>query len=114
MNVSCEHDANPCKETGQKSISLPETEETISTMLKELYNIYNPTTGSIFTNFALRREIEKESVMSSLLMLFIACDKVRSFSSIQYLPLLTMSKVQPRVNQEEGRSFLHRPLTVRP
>jgi histone acetyltransferase HTATIP len=45
-------------------------------MLQELYNVYNPTTGSIFTNFALRRQIEKESVMKNLLELFVACDKV--------------------------------------
>jgi histone acetyltransferase HTATIP len=45
-------------------------------MLKELYGVYNPTTGSIFTNFARRRDIEKESVMKNLLALFIACDKV--------------------------------------
>jgi histone acetyltransferase HTATIP len=48
-------------------------------MLKELYNEYNPTTGSIFTNFALRQEMEKEFVMNSLLALFIACDKVRVY-----------------------------------
>jgi histone acetyltransferase HTATIP len=69
------------KETEQKSISLPESEETVSTMLKELYGVYNPTTGSIFTNFALRRDMEKESVMKNLLALFIACDKVRPPSS---------------------------------
>ncbi|KAF2028755.1 histone acetyltransferase MYST2 [Setomelanomma holmii] len=62
-------------EAEQKSISLPESKETISTMLQELYGVYNPTTGSIFANFALRREIEKESVMNNLLALFVTCDK---------------------------------------
>jgi histone acetyltransferase HTATIP len=67
--------ANIDKETERKSISLPEPADTVSTMLQELYNVYNPTTGSIFTNFALRCEVEKESVMSNLLDLFAACDK---------------------------------------
>ncbi|KAF2819524.1 hypothetical protein CC86DRAFT_362358 [Ophiobolus disseminans] len=62
-------------ETEQKSISLPESEDTISIMLQELYNAYNPTTGSIFTSFALQREMEKEAIMVRLLALFIASDK---------------------------------------
>jgi len=45
-------------------------------MLQELYEVYNPTTGSVFTSFALRPEVEKEAVMDRLLALFIACDKV--------------------------------------
>ena len=51
-------------------------------MLQELYEVYNPTTGSIFTSFALRQEVEKEAVMDRLLALFIACDKVSTPSSI--------------------------------
>jgi hypothetical protein len=43
-----------------------------------MYGVYNPTTGSIFTNFALRMEIEKERMMNQLLDLFIAADKVSS------------------------------------
>jgi histone acetyltransferase HTATIP len=74
------YEAYARKETEQKSISLPESVETVCTMLQELYNVYNPTTGSIFTNFALRREIEKEFVMKNLLELFIACDKVYPLS----------------------------------
>jgi hypothetical protein len=79
LNITRGYDANIHQETEKKSVSLPESEETISTMLKELYNVYNPTTGSIFTNFALRQEMEKEFVMNSLLALFIACDKVRVY-----------------------------------
>jgi histone acetyltransferase HTATIP len=44
-------------------------------MLQEIYGVYNPTTGSISTNFALRRTMEKDRVMSDLLALFIAADK---------------------------------------
>jgi histone acetyltransferase HTATIP len=43
--------------------------------LQEIYGVYNPTTGSLFTNFALRRAMEKEAIVSSLLSLFIAADK---------------------------------------
>ncbi|CAO2654407.1 Nn.00g111400.m01.CDS01 [Neocucurbitaria sp. VM-36] len=59
----------------QRSIKLPETEDTVATMLQELYGVYNPTTGSIFTNFALRRGLEKDHIMSNLMALFVACDK---------------------------------------
>lgn len=45
-------------------------------MLQELYGVYNPTTGSIFTSFATRTDIEKETVLNDLMALFIACDKV--------------------------------------
>ncbi|KAI8938999.1 hypothetical protein NX059_004843 [Plenodomus lindquistii] len=62
-------------ETEQRSITLPEDAKTISTMLQELYGVYNPTTGSIFTNFALRRAFEKECMMNDILSLFIAADK---------------------------------------
>lgn len=48
----------------------------MSIMLEEIYEVYNSTTGSIFTNFGLLREIEKEQIMSELLALFVACDKV--------------------------------------
>ncbi|KAH3919896.1 hypothetical protein HBI56_032390 [Parastagonospora nodorum] len=54
-------------ETEQKSISLPESDGTVSVMLQELYGVYNSTTGSIFTSFALQREIEKEAIISNLL-----------------------------------------------
>lgn len=59
-----------------KSIQLPESAETIDTMLNEMYATYNETTGSLFTTFALRREIEKEHIINQLLALFIASDKV--------------------------------------
>lgn len=60
------------KETEQRSITLPENDQTISTMLQEIHEVYNPTTGSTFTAFALRWAIEKERVMSDLLALFVA------------------------------------------
>lgn len=64
------------KEGTKQSIELPESATTVETMLDEMYGTYNSTTGSLFTNFALRLEIEKEHVMSQLLALFIASDKV--------------------------------------
>lgn len=45
-------------------------------MLQEMYEVYNPTTGSIFTNFVLRSPLEKVWAMSELVKLFVACDKV--------------------------------------
>ncbi|KAF1835042.1 hypothetical protein BDW02DRAFT_310501 [Decorospora gaudefroyi] len=83
-------------ETAQRSITLPESAETVSTLLQEMYEVYNPTTGSIFANFALRRAIEKEQVMDNLAALFIASDKyglepIRnkvSFAIIDRLPFV--------------------------
>ncbi|KAF1939606.1 histone acetyltransferase MYST2 [Clathrospora elynae] len=63
------------QETEQRSITLPETVQTVSTMLQEMYDVHNPTTGSIFTHFALRRAMEQDLVMSDLLALFAASDK---------------------------------------
>ncbi|KAI4941630.1 hypothetical protein J4E91_010661 [Alternaria rosae] len=62
-----------------------------------MYGVYNPTTGSIFTNFALRMEIEKELMMNQLLDLFIAADKYNlenikrraAEAIIDRLPLIT-------------------------
>ncbi|KAI4639122.1 uncharacterized protein J4E78_011010 [Alternaria triticimaculans] len=62
-------------ETAKQSIELPESAQVVSTLLDEMYGVYNPTTGSIFTNFAPRMEIEKEQMMNQLLDLFIAADK---------------------------------------
>jgi histone acetyltransferase HTATIP len=45
-------------------------------MLDEIYGTYNSTTGSLFTGFVLRSEIEKERVLNDMLDLFIAADKV--------------------------------------
>jgi histone acetyltransferase HTATIP len=42
-----------------------------------MYGVYNSTTGSLFTGFALRSEMEKERLLNDLLDLFIAADKVR-------------------------------------
>ncbi|KAI4906363.1 hypothetical protein J4E90_010582 [Alternaria incomplexa] len=62
-------------ETAKQSIELPESAQVISTLLDEMYGVYNSITGSIFTNFALRMEIEKEHIMNQLLDLSIAADK---------------------------------------
>jgi hypothetical protein len=64
-----------------QSIELPESAQTVGALLDEMYETYNSTTGSLFTNFALRPEIEKEQAMTQLLELFIACDKVLQSSS---------------------------------
>jgi histone acetyltransferase HTATIP len=45
-------------------------------MLDEMYDTYNSTTGSLFTGFVLRPEMEKERVLNDLLDLFVATDKV--------------------------------------
>jgi histone acetyltransferase HTATIP len=75
------HQADKYQETEQKSISLPEKEAVISTMLQEVYGVYNPTTGSLFANFALRNDMEKIRVMGDLLQLSKACEKVCPLST---------------------------------
>jgi hypothetical protein len=64
------------RETAQQSVVLPESARIVSTLLDEMYGVYNPTTGSIFTNFAPRKEIEKEHMLNQLFDLFVAADKV--------------------------------------
>jgi histone acetyltransferase HTATIP len=64
------------RETAQQSVVLPEPARIVSTLLDEMYGVYNPTTGSIFTSFAPRKEIEKEHMLNQLLDLFVAADKV--------------------------------------
>jgi histone acetyltransferase HTATIP len=72
--------ANIAKDTKKRCIILPESEQTASTMLQEIYEVYNSTTGSVFTCFALRRALEKDRVMADLLAL-VASDKVCSPAS---------------------------------
>jgi histone acetyltransferase HTATIP len=72
---STSHFTDSSEETEKRSITLPESEQTISTLLQEIYGVYNPTTGSIFTSFALRRALEKDHIITNLLALFIAADK---------------------------------------
>ncbi|KAJ4331547.1 hypothetical protein N0V95_009863 [Ascochyta clinopodiicola] len=62
-------------ESNDRSIQLPESERTIAALLDEMYDTYNSTTGSLFTGFALRSEMEKERVLNDLLDLFVASDK---------------------------------------
>jgi hypothetical protein len=64
------------RETAQQSVILPESARIVSTLLDEMYGVYNPTTGSILTNFAPCKEIEEEHMLNQLLDLFIAADKV--------------------------------------
>jgi histone acetyltransferase HTATIP len=64
------------RETAQQSVVLPEPARIVSTLLDEMYGVYNPTTGSIFTSFAPRKEIEKEHMLNQLLDLFVAANKV--------------------------------------
>lgn len=70
--------SNALEESNERTIRLPESETIIAAMLDEIYGTYNSTTGSLFTGFVLRSEIEKERVLNDLLNLFIASDKVRS------------------------------------
>ena len=65
------------KESNSRSVKLPESAQTIDLLLDEMYGVYNSTTGSLFTGFALRSEMEKERLLNDLLDLFIAADKVR-------------------------------------
>lgn len=67
---------NTLQESDKRTITLPESEQTISAMLDDMYGTYNSTTGSLFTGFVLRSEMEKERVLNDLLDLFIAADKV--------------------------------------
>ncbi|KAH7363678.1 acyl-CoA N-acyltransferase [Pyrenochaeta sp. MPI-SDFR-AT-0127] len=62
-------------ESDMQCIELPELAQTIDAMLDEMYGAYNETTGSLFTNFALRQGMEKERIMNQLLALFITSDK---------------------------------------
>jgi hypothetical protein len=52
--------SNNIQESSKQSIELPESAQIISALLDELYDTYNSTTSSVFTNFALRPEMEKE------------------------------------------------------
>ncbi|KAJ8113355.1 hypothetical protein OPT61_g4493 [Boeremia exigua] len=62
-------------ETNLRSVELPEPGRIIDILLDEMYDTYNSTTGSLFTGFALRSEMEKERIINDLLDLFIAADK---------------------------------------
>ncbi|XP_014555123.1 hypothetical protein COCVIDRAFT_103184 [Bipolaris victoriae FI3] len=94
--------ANVLKETSQRSITLPEDSQTVSTMLKEIYGVSNPTTGSIFSNFALRNGFEKDCIMRNLLALFIACDKYNLESIKQKVSKTIIDRIP----------FIHNPLTI--
>lgn len=77
FSLLCQCNLTASQESSKQIIELPESAQTISALLDEMYDTYNSITGSIFTNFALRPEMEKERVMAQLLKLFVASDKVR-------------------------------------
>jgi len=91
-------------ETAKQSIELPESAQVISILLDEMYGVYNTTTGSIFTNFALRMEIEKELMMNQLLDLFIAADKVTAL-----VPLFPYLHTNPQPSTTSRTSSAARP-----
>ncbi|KAH6643776.1 hypothetical protein C7974DRAFT_5230 [Boeremia exigua] len=66
---------NGFAESNELSVKLPEQERIVDVLLDEMYGTYNSTTGSIFTGFALRSEMEKERVLNDLLDVFITADK---------------------------------------
>lgn len=68
--------ANATKEGAEGHIRLEEDDSTVEAMLTEIYGVENAITGSVFTTFALKHDFEKETLMSTLLKLFIASDKV--------------------------------------
>jgi histone acetyltransferase HTATIP len=84
--------SNIFQESQKQTIQLSESAQTIAALLDELYDTYNSTIGSIFTNFALCPEIEKERGMAQLLDLFIASDKVGSTHSSK--PSISLTYIQ--------------------
>ncbi|KAJ4991436.1 BTB/POZ domain-containing protein [Stagonosporopsis vannaccii] len=62
-------------EADHRWVKLPEPEHIIDILLDEMYDTYNNTTGSLFTGFVLRSELEKERMLKDLLDIFIAADK---------------------------------------
>ncbi|KAF9696533.1 hypothetical protein EKO04_005325 [Ascochyta lentis] len=89
-------------ESNDRSIQLPESERTIDALLDEMYDTYNSTTGSLFTNFALRPEMEKERALNDLLDLFIASDKYN------------LEKIKTKVGKAiiDRMPFIHDSLTI--
>ncbi|KAL7770947.1 hypothetical protein CFE70_000887 [Pyrenophora teres f. teres 0-1] len=89
-------------ETEERSITLPESHQTVSTMLQEIYEVYNSTTGSIFTSFALLHEMEKEHVIRDLLALFVASDKY------------DLEPIKQKVSEAivDRMTFIHDPLSI--
>lgn len=94
------------QESVRQSVQLPESAATVNNLLDETYTSYSLATASLFTNFATRAELEKEHVLSQLLALFIAADKV---SPNPVHPLLIKAgrssdknTVHPRKNQAQS------------
>jgi hypothetical protein len=105
--------ADKYKETEQKCVSLPEKEAVISTMLQELYGVYNPTTGSLFASFANRSDMEKLVVIGDLVMLFMACDKVWFLYTNKLRHELTYA-ARPELDQTESRGDYNRSIALSP
>ncbi|KAF2258106.1 hypothetical protein CC78DRAFT_622088 [Lojkania enalia] len=58
-----------------RRIQLEEDAFTVETMLCEIYGVETEITGSVFTCFALKKEMEKEIIIDALLNLVVAADK---------------------------------------
>ena len=58
-------------------MTLEEDAATIETILCELYGVENPIMGSVFTEFGLKTEVEKEHAVETLWKVFVAAEKVR-------------------------------------
>ena len=71
------------KEAASGVLRLSEDATTVETLLMEMYGVINGMTGSVFAAFALKYEIEKEFIITTLMKLFIAVDKVSPW----HLPL---------------------------
>ncbi|KAL1595264.1 hypothetical protein SLS60_009954 [Paraconiothyrium brasiliense] len=72
---------NACKpgfvESTAGCIQLEEDATTVEALLMEIYGVQNTNTGSVFTTFALEPTIKKEATMTTLLLLFVAADKIQ-------------------------------------
>ncbi|KAF1979441.1 hypothetical protein BU23DRAFT_445525 [Bimuria novae-zelandiae CBS 107.79] len=78
--VRSDYFKNACEsgfaESVDSSIKLEESPLVIEALLMELYGVKNHLTGSLFTSFAVGQyNIKKETVMTTLLEVFIAADK---------------------------------------
>jgi histone acetyltransferase HTATIP len=83
--------ADTSQEKEKRSVKLPESERTIGAMLDETYETYKSTTGSLFTGFVLRSDMEKERVLNDLLDLFVASDKVWAITGLITAVLISVT-----------------------
>ena len=62
-------------------ISLEEGELVVEALLSELYGLKTSIFGSIFSGFALKPEAENSEIVTTLVRVFIAADKVTPYHS---------------------------------